>query len=128
VIVLDSHVLVWLSLGDRRLSARARQLIDADDEPVVSAITVYEVERAVARGRVEVEGDPRRWLARALAATGTQVHDVTQSVACRAAGLPDSSIGDPADRLIISTALELGVHLVTRDERLRKSRIVDTVW
>lgn len=36
--------------------------------------------------------------------------------------------GDPADRIIVATALELRAALATRDDRIRASRLVETIW
>ncbi len=56
-----------------------------------------------------------------------RVIPVTESIATEA-GLLESFHGDPADRIIVSTALELRVPLATRDERIRASRRIETVW
>ena len=48
-------------------------------------------------------------------------------IAVRAASLPDP-IRDPADRLIIATAIERGVPLVTKDDRIHRAGVVETIW
>jgi PIN domain nuclease of toxin-antitoxin system len=52
---------------------------------------------------------------------------VTESIAIEAGLLADFH-GDPADRMIIATALELRVPLATRDERIRASKHVQSIW
>lgn len=63
-----------------------------------------------------------------LDATGVQVCEITPEVAAVAAQFGTGVPPDPADRLIIATALERSAPLVTRDERIRDSGVCRTVW
>jgi PIN domain nuclease of toxin-antitoxin system len=62
-----------------------------------------------------------------LALPSTALLPLTIEVAHTAARLPDP-IRDPADRLIVATALHQGVALVTKDERIRAAGVVQTIW
>jgi PIN domain nuclease of toxin-antitoxin system len=53
---------------------------------------------------------------------------LSPAVAVKAASLPASFPGDPADRLIVATALIESAALVTRDGRIQQSGLVPTVW
>ncbi len=55
---------------------------------------------------------------------------ITPAIAGTAVALPSSFHGDPADRLVYATAVEMGSQLVTKDDRLRKHRHPRpiTVW
>lgn len=57
----------------------------------------------------------------------TTLIPLTIEIASMAASLPDP-IRDPADRLIVATALLQGVPLVTKDDRIRRSGVVETIW
>jgi PIN domain nuclease of toxin-antitoxin system len=64
----------------------------------------------------------RGWLE--TASRSVVVVPVSPGVAAKVAELPPGFHGDPADRLIVATALELGLSLVTRDKLIRKSGAV----
>ncbi len=119
VIVLDTHVLVWLDEGNQKVGTNSRRLIDdslREDALGVSAISFWEVAMLVQKGRVELKLDLADWR-RELLEYGLEEIPVTGSIGIQAAGL-ENFHGDPADRLITATALERRATLVTADERM----------
>ena len=131
MIVLDTHVFLWLCLEPRRLSAAAsraiRRAVDAGGLAVAS-ITLWEVAMMVARQRVVPRGTPEAWLDALVDRSGVMVRAITPAVAVLATQLPESFPADPADRLIAATARAEGVELVSRDTRIRASAAVETIW
>ncbi|HEU5003002.1 MAG TPA: PIN domain-containing protein [Actinomycetota bacterium] len=126
--LLDTHVLHWWSTEADRLSPRARQTVEDADELAVAGISWYELAWLAAHGRILVSAPVLTWLSDLSSFVRTV--GVTPSIADRAAGLPATFLGDPADRLIYATALEYGWPLVTKDGRMRghpNSRAT-TVW
>lgn len=118
MILLDTHVLLWRNVGDRRLGASASRLIDEvlqAGEAAVSVVTFWEVAWLVARRRLGFDLNTRTWHAELLEA-GLVELPLTSEAAMRAAELPGLS-GDPVDRLIVSTALN-GHRLMTADRRI----------
>lgn len=103
-----------------RLSATASEAIANADELAVAAISWFELAWLAERGRIAVAMPTRSWLERL--AGGVRTIDATPTIAATAAALPRSFPQDPADRLIYATAVEHGLKLVTRDERLRDHR------
>ena len=118
MILLDTHVLLWQEQGDRRLGPQARrtiaQALDAG-QAAVSAISFWEVGMRMQKGQLTLRFDLDVWR-RDLLDQGLMEIPVNGRVAARAGLLPDLH-GDPADRLIVATALE-GHQLVTADERI----------
>lgn len=118
VILLDTHVLLWLRVGNARLGPRARQAIDEAwqaGEVCVSAISFWEVALLIEKGRVRFPEDVSLWRQEQLAKGMVEI-PVSGAIGIRAAllaGFPR----DPADRLIVATTLE-GHRLVTADERI----------
>ena len=53
---------------------------------------------------------------------------LSPAVAVRAVQLPETFPGYPADRLIVATALVEGAPVVTRDSRIRRAAVVETIW
>ncbi len=59
---------------------------------------------------------------------GVAVLPITPEIAALASQFPEDYPSDPSDRLIGATARAEGLPLVTRDERIRRSPLVWTVW
>lgn len=79
-------------------------------------------------GRVKVDSLSHAWQEKALAVERVELVGLTSTMAVRAATLQVSRGGDPVDWLIVATAQELQVPLVTRDERIAESELVETIW
>lgn len=120
-VVLDTHALVWLVVGDSRLRLAARTSIEVaaqEQQLWVSAITPWEIGMLVAKGRLVLDRDVMDWLQSALALPGIRLAPVAPAVALASTRLPGELHGDPADRLILATARQLGATLVTADAAL----------
>ena len=118
MILLDTHVVLWQELDDRRLGPQARCTIeDALQESMaaVSAITFWEVGMRVQKGQLDLGLDLYAWR-RDLLEEGLVELAVDGDIAVRA-GLLSDMHGDPADRIIVATALD-GHQLVTADRRI----------
>ena len=118
MILFDTQVLLWLLYGDSRLGRQARQVIDdalADGRAAVSAITFWEVAMLHGKGRSTLQADIGSWR-ESLIEEGLIEIPVDGGIAVRA-GLLQDMHGDPADRLIVATALD-GHQLVTADRRI----------
>lgn len=119
LIVLDTHVLVWLDKGEPRLGGETRRELDkalASGELTVSAISFWETAMLVAKGRLSLPTPVEAWR-RQLLDAGLLELPVDGEIGVLAVSLPDLP-GDPADRIIVATATRSGATLVTVDERL----------
>lgn len=116
VLVLDSHVWVKFVAG-ASLSKRARRTIEraagAERGVLIPAISLWEIARLAQDGRLKLGERLERWFDAALATVSGDLAAITPEIAIIAAGL--RCHGDPADRLIIATALASDAVLVTRD-------------
>ena len=119
-VLLDTHVIHWWSAEPERLTRTATDAIGAASELVVGAISWYELAWLARHERITVAMPVRSWL-EGLAA-GVRTIDVSPAIADTAVALPSTFPGDPADRLIYATAIELGLRLVTKDRRMRMHR------
>lgn len=118
MILLDTHVLIWSRSGDSRLGARTRELIEdalPEGELAVSAISFWEAAMLHAKGRFTLLRDAISWRD-ALLREGLIEVPIDGAIAARAGQLTELH-GDPADRLIVATALE-GHRLCTGDQRI----------
>lgn len=119
MILLDTHVLIWLMEGDPKLGRQARRLTDAeltDDAVAVASISFWETAMLDQRGRVQLQRPLEMWR-RAVTDAGIRELPLTGDVAIAAAELADFH-SDPADRFITATALRNGAALVTADRRM----------
>jgi PIN domain nuclease of toxin-antitoxin system len=90
-------------------------------------ITCWEIAFLAARSRITIHDHIVDWWYDVMSLPSTALLPLTIEVAATAADLRDP-IRDPADRLIVSTALHYGVPLVTKDDRIRASGVVETIW
>ncbi|MCZ6795847.1 MAG: type II toxin-antitoxin system VapC family toxin [Planctomycetota bacterium] len=131
MILLDTHVWIWWVADPERLSAPARAALDeaaARERLLVSSISVWETAMLVERGRLELRVDLTDWISRSEALPYLKFVPVDNRIALEAVQLPRYRGKDPADRLIVATALLVGASLVTKDRRMRAYRRVTTIW
>ena len=121
VLLLDTHVLIWLTDGDRQLGAHAKEalrLAYREDRALISAITPWEIALLVKKGRLKLGRDVLEWVHRVLGVPGVRLAALEPEVAVDSTRLPWEAHGDPADRIIVATARHLGATLVTADGAL----------
>jgi len=131
MIVLDTHAWLWWLSSPAQLSSAARKAVDhamTEGEIAVSSICAWEVAILVKKGRLELTMSAEDWIARAEALPFIRFVPVDNRIALRATNLPGPLHDDPADRIIIATALGLGGTLVTKDDKIRKYAGVKSLW
>lgn len=128
MIVLDTHAWLWWVSEPTRLGKNARRVLDSARRIGVPAICCLEVAVLAARQRIQLDRPPLEWLLAALELPRVDLLPLSAAVAVRAAGLPQSFPGDPADRLIVATAAIEQATLVTRDKQISRSTLVPIAW
>jgi PIN domain nuclease of toxin-antitoxin system len=130
VILLDTHVVIWLAIEPARISRKARSLIEENRQRgevlAISDVTLLEIATLEKKRRVKFDTSLETFLSEVESRFA--VLPITARVCVRAMGLPPAYPKDPADRVIAATALVEGVPLLTADDEIRSSRIVSTVW
>jgi PIN domain nuclease of toxin-antitoxin system len=123
-LLLDTHVALWLDSGDDHLRASTRALIDGSWQNggsiFLSAVTAWEIALLVDTGRVDLDLPVEAWIERFLDRPGIEAVPLSYSAACRSYQLHHLEHRDPADRLLIATAIELACPLITYDERIAR--------
>jgi PIN domain nuclease of toxin-antitoxin system len=118
-ILLDTHLLLWAAGGSRRLSKRARQLLeDPDTEPFFSAASVWEVAIKRGLGREDLHVDAGLFR-RGLLDNGYTELTITSAHAVAAGALPPIH-KDPFDRILIAQSQVEGITLLTTDPLVAK--------
>ena len=121
MLVLDTHVWVWLVGGDNRIRPDTLGRIEAtagDEGYVVPAIAVWEVAMLVERGRLTLTRPLKDWIEEALAQPGFDLAELSPAISIRAAAIDRRILSDPSDRMIVATAVQLGGVLATRDREI----------
>jgi len=131
MIVLDTHAWIWWVSNPEFLSEKAKQIIDeavTNRNVLISSISTWEVAILASRGRLKLTMSPEDWVAASEALPFFDFVPVSNSIALKSVQLPGVLHNDPADRIIIATAISLGAVLVTKDEKIRNYEHVKTVW
>ena len=131
MILLDTHALVWWATEPRKLSQRARkaaQLAASDGELVASAISLFEIATLLRRGRLSFSIQADRWFNALMSLPELSIEPSSPEIAWDAGNWDAAFPGDPADRIIASTARTLHARLVTADEKLRAAFGESAYW
>ena len=130
MILLDTHVVIWLALEPGRISKRARAAIQETRQRgeglAVSDITLLEIATIENKGRIKLNASLEAFLAEIEARF--IVLPITGRICVSALALPAAYPRDPADRVIGATALVEGLSLITADDGIRRSKTLKTIW
>jgi PIN domain nuclease of toxin-antitoxin system len=129
VILLDTHVLVWLATEPTKLSKLARSAIRRASRAGgigISAITLWELAWLATHGRLQLTGTVEAYLEEI--SSRVAVLPITTKVAALANQFSTDYSSDPCDRLIGATALAQGMILVTKDAKIRDCKQLQTLW
>jgi PIN domain nuclease of toxin-antitoxin system len=130
LILLDTHVVVWLGLEPARISKNAKAAIDQARQNAgglaISDMTLLELTRITHLGRLDFRPSLESFLSDVE--RKFIVLPMTGRICMQAVSLPASYPKDPSDRVIGATALVEGLSLLTADREIRKSRAVPTIW
>jgi PIN domain nuclease of toxin-antitoxin system len=130
VILVDTHVVVWLAFDQGQLSKKARAAIDdarkSGDGLAISDITLLELATLAGKGRIHLDISLESFLQEVEARF--VVLPISGRVCARAIGLPVNCPKDPADRIIGATALVEGLPLLTADREILRSKVIRTIW
>jgi PIN domain nuclease of toxin-antitoxin system len=131
MIVLDTHVWVWLVSNPELLSEKAKKKIDGSLKEkliFISSISVWEVALLSQKGRLALTVDLDEWVARSELLPFFNFIPVDNEVAMKSVQLPEPLHNDPADRIIIATARNIGATLITKDEKILRYPHVKAAW
>jgi PIN domain nuclease of toxin-antitoxin system len=129
-VLLDTHIWLWWLTRSKELPRSYRNAIDkiADQQvPKISAISLWEAQMLAAKGRLTPTQPFNIWIRAMAAPTVVEVLALDVDVVNALNELPTTFHGDPADRLIVATALAHQLPLATLDGSIRKSKVA-VMW
>jgi PIN domain nuclease of toxin-antitoxin system len=127
VIVLDTHAWLWWLSDPDQLGRAAMKRIRGSERIGIAAVSCFEIAAAVAKNRITLDRGTLEWLQQAVSAPRLELLPLTPAVTVKATMLGPFH-GDPADCLIVATAILESAVLVTKDRRIRKYGAVSTIW
>lgn len=123
-LLLDTHIALWLDSGDEKLRPSTRALIDVcwqnGGRIYFSAVAAWEIALLVDAGRIHLDLPVTEWVTRFLDRPGVEPSALEPRAAAGSYEIQNFEHRDPADRLLIATAIDLACPLVTYDERITR--------
>lgn len=119
--ILDTCALIWFAEGEGMADAAVEAIHHAfaNHTPVaISPISAWEIGLLAARGRLRLAVHPGAWFRMASTAPGVRLAELNPDILVASSYLPGDPPRDPADRMLVATARELGLTLVTRDRTI----------
>ena len=129
MIVLDTHALLWWALDPDQLSAPASEVLARMERSggFASSISIWELGIKVKRGKLQLGIAIEELVRRIERSAVVELVPVDTTTWLRSLALTWDH-QDPADRVIVSTALLKGVPLLTKDDVIRRAAVVETIW
>ena len=130
--VTDTYSIIWHLTHDKRLSRRARRILDSADEGyvqvLVPSIVLVEAIFLMQRQRIAKASVAALFMLSESPDASIRVVPLNMAVATAVGDFGPAAIPDMPDRIIAATARALGVPLITADPIIAASNLVQVIW
>jgi PIN domain nuclease of toxin-antitoxin system len=130
LILLDTHVVIWLTDDVTRISKKAESAIvrarQDGDGLAISAVTLLELAMLSSTGRIQLKVSLELFMSNVEARF--LVLPITGRICVQAFDLPTNYPKDLVDRVTGATGMVGGLSLVTADRAIRNARALTTIW
>ena len=131
MIVLDTNALIWWISDLGKLSGKTKRVVEEAEKKkaiYISSISVLEILTLIKKQRLNINTLTNNWLDKLENLSYVHFVPVDNKIAAWSVELVDLPDKDPADRIIIATALNLGAKLVTSDKEILNYPKIATIW
>lgn len=131
MIILDTCAFIWDALNHPKLTLTAKTAIknaELTNTLMICDITLWEVAMLVKKGRLKIDTTAQAFSNLALQARDIGIYSITTDIAELSVNFDQSINDDPADRLIAATSVLHNAVIITADNNLRKSSLIETLW
>jgi PIN domain nuclease of toxin-antitoxin system len=128
MLLLDTCSLLWLVSQQESLSIQAKNAIQKQAGSIfISAVSAFEIGIKCIKKQLILPMSADLWFQQVLELHGIEVLSIDYKIALRSTQLPELH-RDPADRMIIATALTHHLSIVTPDSHIKRYPDVITIW
>lgn len=131
MILMDTCAVVWDALEPAKLSAAALGAIETADQHnalIIADISLWEIAMLIKKGRIQINTTPANFINLYLQSRNIVVQSISPEIAELSVNIGAEINSDPADRIIAATSIIHNARLVTADQNLRNSSLLDTLW
>ena len=125
--VVDAHTMVWYFMDDPRLGQNARQAFEqtiTEGIIIIPTIVLAEIMYISQKGRISMTFEET--LSHIEMYENFRIAALDLDILKVAASISDDL--EMHDKLIVATTLYFDAHLITKDEQITRSKVVNTVW
>jgi len=131
MILLDTHALIWWFEGSPKLSLAAKAAIENAQRlsrVTISSLSCWEIALLNAHGRIHLSTELHNWITAIQKHRRVRFIPVDNHIAVASVELPGQFHKDPADRIIVATAITMNIPVVTVDHKIHAYPHVRTIW
>lgn len=131
MILMDTCAIIWDALEPDKLSKNGLNAINKADESntlIISDISIWEISMLIKKKRIEVDATAANFINLFLQSRSVSVQSISPEIAELSVNFGADINNDPADRIIAATSIILNTQLVTADQNLIDSQMINTVW
>ena len=129
MILLDTCAIIWDAIDSSKLTSRSKKLIKQNESQLlICDISIWEISMLIKKKRLVVDNSAAAFINLLLQSRNYIVQEITPEIADLSVNFGSEMNNDPADRLIAATSVLANAPIVTADENLRGSSLVETIW
>ncbi len=129
MILLDTCTLIWDAIEPNKLTSKARKAIEySENELMICDISIWEISMLIKKNRLTIDDSASGFINLLIQSRNFQVQQITPEIAQLSVNFGSEINNDPADRLIAATSILENIPIITADQNLRDTTILETIW
>lgn len=126
IYLIDTHYLIWDMMAHPSFNTKVENLLTENEgNCFYSVISYWELAMLIAKGRLKIDVSIAQFFQDVEKKRNLRPLHLTPEIGDLVRQFISEINGDPADRIIVATALNYKAILVTADENLRSLSFVD---